>query len=178
MSFSLIAAIGKNRELGKDGKLLWHLPGDMKFFKETTMGHPVLMGRKTFESLPGMLEGRKHYVVTRGQSEEVFGALRSRALAQGKTPPKTSQITLVNDLRAFIDEHKDDSEEIFVIGGGMVYWETWKDCEKLYLCEVEAEDETADTFFPEFDESKYTRKVLMESEDNGIKYKEVLWQKI
>ena len=60
----MIAAVGRNNELGIDGGLIWHLPGDLKFFKETTMGKAILMGRKTWESLPGMLPGRKHYVLT------------------------------------------------------------------------------------------------------------------
>ena len=66
---SLFAAIGKNRELGKDGELIFRLPEDMKYFKKTTMGHPVLMGRKTWESLPRKLPGRKNIVVSRHEVE-------------------------------------------------------------------------------------------------------------
>ena len=81
MSFSLIAAVGKNRELGRDGGLVFRLPSDLKFFKEVTMGHPILMGRKTFESLPKMLPGRKHYVVTK-DAKQLSGSLR----AMGRQP--------------------------------------------------------------------------------------------
>ena len=101
MSFSIIAVVGKNRELGKNGKLLWHLPGDLKFFKETTMGHPVLMGHRTFDSLPGLLPGRKHYVLTR--NTEIDNA--------------PDQVVLVNNLVDFVDNAPD--EEFFVIGGGV-----------------------------------------------------------
>ena len=159
MSFSIIAVVGKNRELGKNGKLLWHLPGDLKFFKETTMGHPVLMGHRTFDSLPGLLPGRKHYVLTR--NTEIDNA--------------PDQVVLVNNLVDFVDNAPD--EEFFVIGGGMVYWEMLKHCDKIYLTEVEAEDPEADTFFPEFDLSKYSREVLGEGEDKGIKYVFALYKK-
>ena len=154
MAFSMIAAIGKNRELGKDGRLLWRLPEDLKYFKKTTMGHPVLMGHKTFDSLPGLLPGRKHYVVTRRTDLDL-----------------DPEVEIINDLPTFLDEHsRDNSEEIFVIGGGMIYWEMLKFCDKLYLTEVDAEEPAADTFFPDFDKSQYNREVLGESEDNGIKY--------
>ena len=69
MSLSIIAAIGKNNELGKDNDLLWRFPEDMKFFRETTMGHKIVMGRKTFESLPKLLPGRGHIVLTRQDLE-------------------------------------------------------------------------------------------------------------
>ncbi len=154
MAFSMIAAIGKNRELGKDGQLIWRLPGDLQFFKKTTMGHPILMGHRTFDSLPGMLPGRKHYVVTRSAD----------------VGEKELSLVLVNDLTKFVSEHADDPEEIFVIGGGMIYWEMLKYCDKLYLTEVDAEESTADTFFPEFDKNEFDREVLGEGEDGGIKY--------
>ncbi len=162
MSFSIIAAIGKNRELGKEGRLIFRLPTDMKFFKQTTMGHPVLMGRKTFESLPAMLPGRHHYVLTRN-------------LDFAKDNP---DITVVSDLNEFIDRTAKSSEEIFVIGGGMVYWEMLKYADRLYLTEVEAEDGAADTFFPEFDKTKYNRVELGKGEDNGIKFTFVRYDKI
>lgn len=162
MSFSIIAAIGKNRELGKDGKLIFRLPSDLKFFKQTTMGHPVLMGRKTFESLPGLLPGRKHYVLTRNQ-------------AFAKDNP---DVTTIDNLDEFAASFADSAEEIFVIGGGMVYWEMLKFADRLYLTEVEAEEGGADTFFPDFDKSKYNRVELGKGEDNGIKFTFVRYDKI
>ena len=93
--FSIISAVGKNREIGKKGGLIWHLPGDMKYFKEKTMNHKVLMGRKTFESIPGGkgLPGRENIVLSRknGDADEII-----RGLATA-------------------------SEEIFIIGGGSIY---------------------------------------------------------
>ncbi|MBQ3325914.1 dihydrofolate reductase [Candidatus Saccharibacteria bacterium] len=159
MSFSIIAAIGKNRELGQKGQLIWHIPEDLQFFKSTTMGHPILMGRKTYESLPKMLPGRKHFVVTRHPEQ-----IPEKAQSAG------ASLEIVPDLSQFITKNKSSSEEIFVIGGGMIYWELMKHCNILYLTEVDADFKEADTFFPEFDKSKYTREVLGKGEHNGLKY--------
>lgn len=147
---SLIAAVGKNGELGKQGQLVFWIPEDMKFFKETTMGHKVLMGRKTWESLPGKLRGRTNIVVSRNS---VPGADES-----------------VTDLMEFVEENKDTEEEIFVIGGGMVYFELLKYARKLYLTEVEAEALEADSWFPEFDKSQYKRTVIEKGQSNELAY--------
>ena len=169
MSFSIIAAIGKNRELGKSGQLIWKLSEDLKYFKEKTMGHPILMGHKTFDSLPGILPGRKHYVVTRHQ------ALNN---SSGEDLALSDQIELVNNLPDFINHHLDDSTEIFVIGGGMIYWEMLDKCDKLYLTEVDAVDPDAETFFPEFDKEKYQRKVIATGKEDDLNYEFVEYLKI
>ena len=150
MSFSIIAVVGKNRELGRDGKLIWHLPEDLAFFKKTTMGHPVLMGRKTFDSLPSMLPGRKHYVVTRSRDFVRDG------------------VEVVDDLEQFAESTHND--EIFVIGGGQIYNAMLPYADTLYLTEVDADDEQADTFFPKFDKAKYNREILGKGDKDGISY--------
>ena len=147
---SLIAAVGKNRELGKQGKLLFRIPEDMQFFKEMTMGHKVLMGRKTWESLPGKLKGRTNIVVSR---RPVEGADES-----------------ITNLGKFIEENKNTEEEVFVIGGGMVYFETLPDARRIYLTEVEAEDSKADAWFPEFDRRKYDREVIKKGQSDDLAY--------
>ncbi len=157
MSFSIIAAIGKNRELGKNGQLIWHIPEDLQFFKRTTMGHPILMGRKTFESLPGMLPGRKHYVVSRSQNST------------------GDNLVYVNDLAKFSSSPHD--EEIFVIGGGQIYQEMLKYANKIYLTEIDAADTDADTFFPEFDKSKYNYEILGKGKKDDLGYQFVLYTK-
>ena len=204
MSFSIIAAVGKNRELGKNGGLIFKLPTDLKFFKDTTMGHPVLVGKRTFKSLPGMLPGRKHYVVTR-TGVDTFSPKHSvaslavfdgaRLSSQGSSPVRRiarrkrdvaiadvgengQALILVNDLDKFISEHQDSPEEIFVIGGGMIYKQLLDYADKLYLTEVDAEDPGADTFFPWFDKTKYNRVELGKGEDNGIKFTFVRYDKI
>lgn len=149
--FSIIAAVGKNREIGKNGGLIWRLPGDMKFFKEKTLGSTVLMGRKTFESIPGGkgLPGRENVVLSRknGDVDEILNRLRKL------------------------------EEEVFVIGGGSIYQMMLPYSERLYLTEIDATDESADTFFPDFDHEKYNRVELGKGEDNGIKYTFVRYDK-
>ena len=152
MSFSIIAAVGKNRELGKDGKLVFRLPSDLAFFKETTLGHPVLMGLNTFKSLPKVLPGRKNYVLTRSTDFEA-----------------PEGVEIVRDLDKFVADFQNSPEEVFVIGGGMVYAQMLEYADKLYLTEVDAEAE-ADTFFPEFDKTKYNRVELGAGEENGLKF--------
>lgn len=128
---SIIAAIGKNNELGKENKLLWSLPADMKHFKEITSGHTVIMGQKTFESIGRPLPNRKNIVVTRNKDFSADGVEISYSLE--------------DTLNKFIDT----GEEVFVIGGGEIYKQSIDSASKLYTTHVEAEDKKADTFFPE-----------------------------
>lgn len=160
MSLSLIAAVGKNRELGKDGGLYFRIPGDLKFFKKTTLGHPVFMGLTTWYSLPKKLPGRKHYVA-------VF------AHEDGLDP----DIEQVEDIFAFAREWQEKEEELFVIGGASIYAQLLPYCDKLYLTEVEGGDKDADVYFPRFNKRKYSRKTLGKGEDGGIRYKWVLYTK-
>ena len=138
MSFSIIAAIGKNRELGKKGGLVFKIPGDLKFFKQVTFGHPVVMGRTTFLSLPKILPGRKHYV-----------------LSPDEEPTFPKEVTVLHDLQSFVKQHQYDSQEFFIIGGGSIYQQFLPHCNKLYLTEVEGEDKEADVFFPDFNRADY-----------------------
>ncbi len=128
---SLIAAIGKNNELGKNNKLLWHLPADMKHFRDTTALHAVVMGRKTFESIGKPLPNRRNIVITRDVNYKKGG------------------IEVVNSLAGALDKFPDQKEEIFIIGGGELYKQTMEIADKLYITHVNATDSGADTFFPE-----------------------------
>ncbi len=158
MSYSIIAAIGKNRELGKDNKLIWNLKGDMKFFKDTTTGHTVIMGRKTFESLPKMLPNRHHIVLS----------------SSNDFPSEVEVYNSLEELKKHLDDVKD---ELFVIGGGSIYKKFIPYADKLYLTEIDATSE-ADTYFPEFDKDLYLKEELLSNEENGINYKHVLYKKI
>ena len=128
---SIIAAIGKNNELGKKNKLLWSLPADMKHFKEITSGHAVIMGRKTFESIGRALPNRKNIVVTRDLKYKKDG------------------VEIVHSLEEALGLFKDKDEEVFIIGGAEVYKQAMSFADKLYITHIEAEDKDADTFFPE-----------------------------
>ncbi len=154
--FSIIAAVGKNNELGKKGGLVFHIKEDMKFFKETTTGHTVVMGFKTWESLPKKLPNRKNIVIT---FEEFEG------------PDEC-----VTDLEKFIKENESTDEEIFIIGGGSIYAQFLEHAKKLYLTEVDGEDKDADVFFPTFDKTLYDKKVLREGSDSGLDYKMCLYE--
>lgn len=155
--YTIIAAIGKNRELGRDNKLLWSLKGDLKFFKEKTTNHTIIMGRKTFESLGRLLPNRKHVVIS---SSNNF--------------PK--EVDVYNNIESLLSHYKDTSEELFIIGGAKIYSEFIDYATKMYLTLVDGEFD-ADVYFPMFDESEWTKTVLSENEENGLKYKHVLYEK-
>lgn len=128
---SIIVAMDKKRGIGYKGDLLTFIPGDLPRFKKITTGHKVIMGRKTFDSLPkGPLPNRENIVITRNRELTIDGA------------------TVVNSLEEAIELCK-DSEEAFVIGGGEIYRESLKIANKLYITHMHKEFE-ADTFFPEF----------------------------
>ena len=135
-TISAIAAIGKNRELGFRGKLPWHVPEDLKHFKETTLGRPVIMGRKTFESLgiKKPLPGRLNIVITRNPDYAAEGAL---------------VVSSIED--AIAEARKHDQEEIFIIGGAEIFKLAMHLIDRLYLTVIGGEFE-ADTFFPEYGE--------------------------
>ena len=159
MSYSIIAAIGKNNELGKNNDLIWHLPNDLKFFREITTGKTIIMGRKTFESLPKMLPNRHHIVLS---SLTDF--------------PK--EVDVYKDLKSILEYYNNCDEELFVIGGASIYKLFLPFSDKLYLTEIDAECKNADAYFPVFNKEDYEKNILMENEDNNIKYKHVLYKKI
>lgn len=154
MKLTEIAAIGKNRELGKDNQLIWHFPQDLKFFKEQTKGHTIVMGRKTFESLPGMLPKRHHIVISK------FGA---------KFP---EEVEVFSSIDAFVDAYQTKEEEIFVIGGATIYKQMLSLCHRLILTEIN-QSYDADVFFPEFDKTLYHKKILNDIMENGVHYQHV-----
>lgn len=153
---SLIVAIAQNNVIGKDNKLIWHISEDLKRFKSITSGNTMLMGRKTFESLPGVLPGRKHIIITRDNKYTV----------------DSEQVSVINDLDSFIKNHENSDEEIFVIGGAEIYKQLLPHCKKLYLTKVHQSFE-GDTYFPEIDYSKYDTEYSSDKitdEKSGITY--------
>lgn len=154
---SMIAAIGKNNELGYKNKLIWNLPNDLKFFRETTMGKPIVMGYNTFLSLPKMLPGRKHIVLSFKEVE---------------VPSEVELFTDIDDVINYIKQY----DEVFIIGGASIYKAFIPYVDKLYLTEINATS-TADVYFPTFDKNMYSRRVLANNEDNGIKYEHVLYER-
>ncbi len=154
--FSIIVIISKNNCIGKDGNLLWHIPEDLKRFKKITLNHNLLVGRKCFESLPKVLENRTSIVVTRDE----------------KFTHSHKDVKVCNDLDKFIEENKDTSEEIFVIGGGEIYEKLLPFSKKLYMTFVDKEED-GDTFFPNVDYSMYKKTYESEkyyNEKEGVSY--------
>ena len=161
---SIIAAIGKNRELGKDNKLLWHIPDDMKRFRELTKGHAVIMGRKTYDSIGKTLPNRLNLVLSRNPYKQQEGIVRDIK------SPCIFVVDLVQALeKAKKWEEKKENPEVFIIGGGNVYEQALPLADKLYLTVVEGKFD-ADTYFPEY--SRF-EKVLSEKkgEYNGLVYR-------
>jgi dihydrofolate reductase len=137
MIISIIVVIGKNNEIGKGNRLLCHLPADLKHFKEITTGHPVIMGRKTFESLPkGPLPNRKNIVISRNPDLTIEGAEVYSSLDYA--------------FVRLIDEN-----EVFIIGGAQIYRQILPDADKLYLTRIHAGFPEADVFFPEINYHKW-----------------------
>lgn len=156
--FYLIAAVGKNNEIGKDNDLIFRLKDDMAFFRKKTLGSKVVMGRKTWDSLPGRLEGRTNIVVSHsGVSGADF---------------------VLTDLDSFIRENADTDEEIFVIGGESIYRSFIDFAKKIYLTEIDEAVSSATAFFPKFEKSGYTRKVISRGLENGLHYSIVEYDKI
>ena len=169
VKISIIAAIGKNRELGKDNKLLWNIPEDFKRFKELTSGHIVIMGRKTYESLPEKfkpLPNRINIVVTRNNQFTILAR---------SYKDSNSQVLICNSLEAAIQKAKSyklqvTSFEVFIIGGASIYEQGIKYADKLYLTLVDREFPDADAFFPEYGEFR-NLKLVGEGVEGNLRYK-------
>ena len=158
MNISIIAAVGKNLELGKNNELIWHFKEDMKFFKQTTTGHTVIMGRKTFESLPKALANRRNIVITTNSNYKAEGI---------------ETFTSIDEALAMCS----DDNEVFVIGGGKIYELMLPYANKLYITEIDDLCSDADTFFPAFDKSIYQKEIIAEYKVNDIKFSHVLYFK-
>ncbi|MFO7813283.1 MAG: dihydrofolate reductase [Pelovirga sp.] len=135
MIISLIAAMDRNRTIGHDGTLPWHLPADLQWFKRHTMGHNLLMGRRTFEAIGQPLAGRRTIVVSRNPNYQAPDCI------------------VTTDIAAAIEAAK-PAEQLFICGGGEIYRQTLDLAERIYLTKLDIEV-TGDTFFPEFDEDAF-----------------------
>jgi len=165
MIISLIVAASENNAIGKDNKLLWTLPNDMKFFKNTTWGMPVVMGRKTFDALAGQpLPGRFNFVITR----------------QTDWKPNNKKVTVTPSLAAALkDAEATDCKETFVIGGGEIYKEAMPIADRIYMTRVHAVLE-GDTYFPPIDEKTWQlvdNRDFPTDEKHAYAYSFQVWQR-
>ena len=137
---SIIAAKSDNNVIGKDNDLVWHMPADLKFFKNRTQGHWVIMGRKTFEAMNGPLPNRTHIIITRQSDYQVKGSYVTNN---------------VDD--AFRIAEQQGLEEVFILGGAEIYAQTMNKADRMFITEIKSTFE-GDTFFPEID-TRYWKEV-------------------
>lgn len=155
----LIGAIGKNNELGKDNKLIWYIPNDLKFFKENTINHTIVMGYNTFLSLPKLLEKRKHIVLTH------------------KNVDLPKEVIVYDNINSVLDYAKSNEEEIFIIGGASIYKQFIDYSNKMILTEIDSTDEYADAYFPNFNKDEWYRKIIKEDNYKALKYRHVIYRR-
>ena len=154
---SLIAAVGKNNELGLDNHLIFNIPGDLKFFRNTTIGKTVIMGRKTYESIGKPLPKRINIVVSNSLKE-------------------TDGITIINSFEEVLEKYLKSEEEVFIIGGESLYNYFINYAQNIYLTKVYA-NAVADKYFPSFDENNYNQTLLGENKENNLEYKHILYRR-
>lgn len=135
MIVSIIAAVSQNNIIGKNNRLIWHLPADLKYFKITTTGHSIIMGRKTFESVGKPLPGRKNIIITRKKDYSVQDCL------------------VVNSIEEALKQTKDE-KEVFIVGGAEIYKLALPWAHKMYLTIIHHSFE-GDTYFPSYDANKW-----------------------
>ncbi len=140
---SLLFAMGKNHVIGKNNDLPWRLPEDLKWFKQVSTGHTVIMGRKTFESIGKPLPNRKNIIVTNDKEYKAEGCIVTHSIEEAL---------------------QQDGDETIVIGGAKIYEQVLDDADRLYMTYIDEEFE-GDTFFPEYDESEWE----LTSKEKGIK---------
>ena len=151
VTISMVAAIGEGRELGNNNQLLWHIPEDFAFFKKLTSGHPILMGRKTYESIGRPLPNRTNIVITRQPNYEAPGCV------------------VVSSLDGALLEAKKHDNDIYIIGGAEIYNLAMDIADTLYLTVVHQTFD-ADTFFPEYKEVFSSVVSQKEGKDENYTY--------
>ena len=160
---SIIVAKAKNNIIGKDNKMLWKLPDDLKRFKERTTGHTIIMGRKTFESLGGILPDRMHIILSRNPDFNI----------------DSDYVKVVHSLLE-LQDYMEDEEEHFVIGGAIIYNLLMPYCKKMYVTQLDKDFE-GDAFFPTIDHEiwKETSRVHgIKNEQNNLDYDFVEYERI
>ncbi|ACD51209.1 diacylglycerol kinase [Clostridium botulinum] len=153
---SIIVAIAKNNVIGNDNKLIWHISEDLKRFKEITSGKTIVMGRKTFESLPGVLPNRKHIILTRDKNFKV----------------NSECVEIIYDFDELLNKYKNSDTEVFIIGGGEIYKQLLPHTNKLYLTKIN-KDFDGDTYFPQinYDDFKVDYKSdIITDEKSKLEY--------
>lgn len=162
MKVNIIVATGNNNEIGFENRMPWHMPADLQYFKEVTMNYPIIMGRKTYESIGRILPGRTNVIVSRNSTYQVEEAVH------------------FSSIQAALDYFKRRNEEkVFIIGGGQVYKEAMAFCDVIYRTKIHADFPEATVFFPPFNhEFKLTSSENhQQNEKNPFDYSFERWDK-
>lgn len=163
ISMNLIVAVDEKWGIGRDGKLLTSIPGDMKYFKKHTTGKVIVMGRKTLESMPGKkgLPNRVNYVMTHDESYEAEDA-----------------IVVHSEEELFVKLGEYNSDDVYLIGGASLYNKYYRKCDRLYITKIDAEL-NADTFIVNVDEDSdyFVASESEPQEENGIKYRFLIYER-
>lgn len=159
---SIIVAKSKNNVIGKNNKLIWHIPDDLKRFKTLTTGHTIIMGRKTFESIGRVLPNRIHIVLTRDKNYKI----------------NNENVQVVTDISE-IDKFINDKNENFVIGGESIYKTLIDKCQKLYITQIN-QDFDGDAYFPEINDNKFKiiEQIKGPKDENNFDYYYFTYQRI
>lgn len=159
---SIIVAVANNNVIGKNNKLLWNIPEDLKRFKEITTGKKIIMGRKTFESIGRILPNRFHIILSREKNFDI----------------KDKNVLIINDLEK-LKEYIDSEEECFVIGGEAIYKLLMPYTKKIYLTKINANYD-GDTFFPDINKETWEKieiKKGIKNEDNPYDYEYITYKR-
>lgn len=159
---SIIAAVSDNNVIGKDNKLIWRLPEDLKRFKELTIGHTIIMGRKTFESLGRVLPNRKHIVLTRDEGYHV----------------DDENVMIINDIEK-LEPYINEEVENFVIGGAIIYRQSMSKANKMYITKIHQKFE-GDAYFPIINEEEWKmieREQGIQNEQNPYDYEFITYER-
>ncbi len=154
---SILVAMAKNRVIGRNNALPWQLPPDLKRFKELTMGHHIVMGRKTYESIGRPLPGRTSVIITRQPDYQVPGAI---------------VVASIDQALKVCSEGKEVDQEIFVIGGAQIYRQSLGLCQRIYITEIQQEFD-GDTLFPELNQQEWreiSREKYRLNDGDGLEY--------
>lgn len=158
---SVIAAVADGGAIGRENSLLWHISEDLKYFKKVTMGHPVIMGRKTFESIGRPLPGRKNIVVSKSGNFN------------------NPNVEKAEDLEGLLKSlRRKRKEEYFVIGGASIYASAMQYANKLYITRIYSKADGADAFFPEIDEKTWTvieKSSVLHDVENNIDFQFIVY---
>ena len=149
----MIAAIGKNNELGKDNKLIWPLKEDLKFFRTQTIGKNIVMGYNTYISLPKILPGRNHIILTHRNIE------------------LTEQVEIYHSKEELLEKISSIKDDVYIIGGSSIYRQFINNANQMLLTEIEATCPEADAYFPSFNKNNWTSYLIDGHTENNINYK-------